>query len=153
MRLSPLSQVRSAITGKNRFPVTIRQIHVDQLPNPTLASVFDDLPASIGNQGYRANASGFGLTESGAQIDSLDRLGGGIMASASSSRCRRSHQQCVNCGASPIIVQPLLHCNCSASSQSRSQRCRRSRSPPTVLTFSLCWQSAALNAHTNLYAY
>jgi hypothetical protein len=27
MRLSPLSQVRSAITGKNRFPVTIRQIH------------------------------------------------------------------------------------------------------------------------------
>jgi len=26
MRLSPLSQVRSAITGKNRFPVTIRQI-------------------------------------------------------------------------------------------------------------------------------
>ena len=28
MRLSPLSQVRSAITGKNRFPVTIRQIHV-----------------------------------------------------------------------------------------------------------------------------
>jgi hypothetical protein len=28
MRLSPLSQVRSAITGKNRFPVTIRQIQV-----------------------------------------------------------------------------------------------------------------------------
>jgi hypothetical protein len=28
MRLSPLSQVRSAITGKNRFPVTIRQIHL-----------------------------------------------------------------------------------------------------------------------------
>jgi hypothetical protein len=26
MRLSPLSQVRSAITGKNQFPVTIRQI-------------------------------------------------------------------------------------------------------------------------------
>jgi hypothetical protein len=26
MRLSPLSQVRSVITGKNRFPVTIRQI-------------------------------------------------------------------------------------------------------------------------------
>jgi len=29
MRLSPLSQVRSAITGKNRFPVTIRQIQVE----------------------------------------------------------------------------------------------------------------------------
>ena len=29
MRLSPRSQVRSAITGKNRFPVTIRQIQVD----------------------------------------------------------------------------------------------------------------------------
>ena len=28
MRLSPLSQVRSAITGKNLFPVTIRQIQV-----------------------------------------------------------------------------------------------------------------------------
>ena len=28
MRLSPLSQVRSAITGKNRFPVTIRQIQI-----------------------------------------------------------------------------------------------------------------------------
>jgi hypothetical protein len=28
MRLSPLSQVRSAITGKNRFRVTIRQIQV-----------------------------------------------------------------------------------------------------------------------------
>ena len=28
MRLSPLSQVRSAIAGKNRFPVTIRQIQV-----------------------------------------------------------------------------------------------------------------------------
>jgi hypothetical protein len=26
MRLSPLSQVRGTITGKNRFPVTIRQI-------------------------------------------------------------------------------------------------------------------------------
>jgi hypothetical protein len=26
MRLSPLSQVRSATTGKNRFPVTIRQL-------------------------------------------------------------------------------------------------------------------------------
>ena len=25
MRLSPLSQVRSAITGKNRFPVTIQR--------------------------------------------------------------------------------------------------------------------------------
>ena len=33
MRLSPLSQVRSAITGKNRFPVTIRQI---QGPEDTL---------------------------------------------------------------------------------------------------------------------
>ena len=31
MRLSPLSQVRSAITGKNRFPVTIRQIQVSLL--------------------------------------------------------------------------------------------------------------------------
>jgi hypothetical protein len=31
MRLSPLSQVRSAITGKNRFPVTIRQIHAQEL--------------------------------------------------------------------------------------------------------------------------
>ena len=31
MRLSPLSQVRSAITGKNRFPVTIRQIQVTWL--------------------------------------------------------------------------------------------------------------------------
>ena len=28
MRLSPLSQVRSVITGKNRFPVTIRQVHL-----------------------------------------------------------------------------------------------------------------------------
>ena len=33
MRLSPLSQVRSAITGKNRFPVTIRQIQVTILNN------------------------------------------------------------------------------------------------------------------------
>ena len=31
MRLSALSQVRSAITCKNRFPVTIRQIHAHKL--------------------------------------------------------------------------------------------------------------------------
>jgi hypothetical protein len=52
------------------------------------------------------------------------------MASASSSRCLGSPQRCVNCGAGPIIVQPLLHCNCSASSQPRLQRWRRS--PLTV---------------------
>ena len=49
----------------------------------------------------------------------------------------------------PHYRPDLLHCNCSASSQPRSQRCRRSS--PTVLTFSLCQQSAALNAHINLY--
>jgi hypothetical protein len=39
MRLSPLSQVRSAITGKNRFPVTIRQIHVKLVLALTLTVV------------------------------------------------------------------------------------------------------------------
>jgi hypothetical protein len=44
MRLSPLSQVRSAITGKHRFPVAVRQIQGESrrfLPLPQLKCVND----------------------------------------------------------------------------------------------------------------
>ncbi len=43
MRLSSLSQVRSAITGKNRFPVTIRQI---QAKLGVLSLVYDTHPTT-----------------------------------------------------------------------------------------------------------
>ena len=50
MRLSPLSQVRSVITGKNRFPVTIRQIQVhkkaSRIERPVLA-LRSGLPAKV----------------------------------------------------------------------------------------------------------
>jgi hypothetical protein len=121
---------------------------VDQLPNPTLARVFDDLPANIGNLGYRANASGFGLMRSGAQIDSLDRSGGRQYGS--------SQQQPVS-GIASMMRQlwsrphyrPAPFCIVIATLHHSPGHLL----PFTVLTFSLCWQSAALNAHINLYGF
>ena len=45
MRLSPLSQVRSAITGKHRFPVAIRQIQV--LPSGTKYQIMDSVVNNV----------------------------------------------------------------------------------------------------------
>ena len=47
MRLSPLSQVRSAITGKNRFPVTIRQIQVADDEKADLVQYLKSIPANL----------------------------------------------------------------------------------------------------------
>jgi hypothetical protein len=63
MRLSPLSQVRSAITGKNRFPVTIRQIQLaaqqpschEQVP----AGDIEDQTFGTGQIGRRYFADGY----------------------------------------------------------------------------------------------
>jgi hypothetical protein len=58
MRLSPLSQVRSAITGKNRFPVTIRAIQaslyrVESLVTPSAV-------ATVGREVCLAQTKGQG---------------------------------------------------------------------------------------------